>query len=208
MSIQERSFPIHPTVTRLWPVRKAHGFVIGIGLVIALAATYHIWAWWVSPEHRVAQFLTALHRGDTSTMVALADAKEVTRLQLTPKTVEKLLSAAIGEARQVVAKDLRWEPLAAHQRAYNRWASVVLYRNDGAPLVAAGGSPLRVMVEAYNSDGTWKIGLSHFLYVTYVLRFGSGTHRQRYATLCHQHGVRAEVYRPDACEWVSVLPTE
>lgn len=196
--------PPHPVSRRMSPSRpapRARRVLLLLGLGIALAATFFLYGWWVSPEHRLQQFVSAGRRGDTAAMLSLADPKEVKRLGLTPEKFAAMLAEAARAPRGVLLGKIRWEPLDKETKRYFHLVSVPLLGRDGAPLPDTKGKPAELAVEAYNTDRGWKVSASKFLYMTLIARHGMEFRKERYAALCRRYGTPPEFYWPSKGEW-------
>ena len=184
--------------------RRAILFLASAGLLVIL---YALRAWWLSPEHRIHQFVTAGHRGHLAGMLSLADPEEVKRLGLTDdKFAAMLAEAAMAPVGVSLGERLRWEDVGEPQNLYNRWAWVSLRDRRGAPLLDTRGGPAELSVIAYNCDAGWRISPSKFLYTVLATRQGMELRKERYAALCLRDGVPPEFYWPEKGEWERVSP--
>ena len=181
--------------------RRVPTRLVWAGSVVAIVAAVKFCSWWASPEHRIEQFVASAQRGDAAGMLSLMDAKEVEHLNLTPQKLEEMIADAAGSPGGVAIKELSWEPLNEKQSLYNRWGRLTLTAKDGRPLTGARGGPLKLIVEAYNTDAGWKIGGSNFLVSVLAERTGYAFRRGYYAALCARHAVPAEVFSPERASW-------
>lgn len=159
---------------------------------------------WITAERRLDQFLLASQRGDLEGMLDLADPAEVSRLGLTPEKLGRLLEGAAGTREAVALVRPRPEPLNSTQRRFNRWVNVEIAVRNGLPLPEG---RLRAIVQAYNTDAGWKIGISNFLYAVEVSRRGMDGRKPRFAALCRQHGVKPELFWPNDARWETLSST-
>lgn len=174
-----------------------------IALVLAaisiLIGIYRFYAWWVSPEHRLSQFVAAWQAKDMKTMLSLADSDEVQRLQLTPEKWRTMLAEAAGDSNGVVLGNVDERPLNDQQSGYNRIAVVELLDHNGKILIGKNGMPTKPAIYAYNTDNGWKIALSALLRSIVARRkWATGI---SYAQLCMQHNSIAEVFDPTDETW-------
>jgi hypothetical protein len=202
---QQHATAVHRMSHRAQPSHRIPRVAAALGGLVILAM-YLFHAWWVSPEHRIVQFLAAGQRGDAAAMLSLAAPEEVQRLGLTPAKYAAMLADAARAPGGIRLGDLKeWVPLGDAQHRYNRWGKTSLYAANRAPLLDSRGKSAELDVIAYNTDGGWKIGASEFLYLVLCRRQGDDQFRkERYAALCQRYGIPAELYWADKGEWESI----
>ena len=168
-------------------------------VAILLIGAYWLHAWWVSPEHRLAQFVAALRTKDMDTMLSLAAPSEVQHLQLTPEKWRTMLAEAVGDPGGIVLGKEEGRALNDPQSGYNRVVIVELLDHNGKALLGANGMPAKPAIYAYNTDNGWKIDLSALLRsIIARRRWATG---MSYTQLCLRHDVVAEILDPTDETW-------
>jgi hypothetical protein len=178
----------------------------GLLMIAAVLLLWRAYAWWTSPEHRIHQFIGGVNGQRAGTLLALADPQEVERVQLTEAKLEGMLREVAGTPGGIWVGFVRWDELNEKQTPYNRWGEVQLQDGQGHPVTDYRGRPATLMIEAYNTDAGWKIGLTNFLVGVVVARHGLKGMAVRYWTLCRRHQVAASVFNPTDGDWFDLNP--
>lgn len=190
---------------RVVRMRAATRVVIGCAVGIILFS-YWIHGWWVSPEHRVAQFVAASTRLRYQDMLNLSDPPEIRRAQLSAERFRHLLIELVGRNTDVEFDEPVAETLNARQARFNYMVSVSVRTADNRPLLDPDGRPVRAYLHAYNTDRGWKIALTHFAFATFVASHPEGRNLSaRFATACRNAGVEPGFLEPTSGEWREVM---
>lgn len=177
--------------------------------LLVLAAVLLLWrtySWWISPEHRIEQFIGAVNSRGAGSLLRLADPAEIQRVHLTEAKLAGMLKDATGTPGGVRVAFVGWEDLNEKQGVYDRWGEVQLQDEQGQPALDYRGRPARLMVQAYNTDDGWKIGVTNFLIGVIAGRYGLKGMGIRYWTLCKQYQVAPEAFNPTNGEWFDLTP--
>jgi hypothetical protein len=175
-------------------------------VIAAIVLVSRACIWWVSPEHRIEQFIGGVNGDAAHVLIGLADPQEVARVQLTEPKLARMLADLTSTPGGVRVGSLRWEELNEQQVLYNRWGEVQLQDAQGRPVTDYRGRSAKLMVEAYNTDAGWKIGLTNFLLGVIVARHGLKGMGQRYWELTRPHQVLPAVFNPSTAEWTDMSP--
>ena len=186
--------------------RKYFGWSIGIALAIALAISlYLFYCWWISPEHRIAQFIGASQNGDTATMLALADKTEIEHLGLTPEKLKIVLTKVADLDNVPSYGDIQYEAINDRQRGFNRIARVQILDRNHQPIRLSNGQ-ICIYLYVYNTDQGWKIDVSWLIYSTYFARYKHDM--PAYNDICGNTGVPAEILNPGRGTWDTLKPRQ
>jgi hypothetical protein len=177
---------------------------VAVALVILTA--YWVWAWWTSPEHRIAQFIAAVQAHDSDRMLAMAAPEEVQRLGLTPEKLTQMLSDPGGALASGTIRDAALPPVYnGRSSAWVRAVAITVMQSNSNPAITPSGPeaghPARSYVIAHHNGGSWRIALSNFIYQAFVARTGASARWPRYTGLCARNGVRPELYVPEDDRW-------
>lgn len=197
MARPPRRFAVHPVPRRV---------LFAAACVLAGGA---LWFrhWWLSPEHRMRQFVAAVNRGDFRSMIRLADDAEVSALGITPANLAAVLRDAGGQTAGVSLYIRESADLPPLQATVRRSLCVALATDRGAPVLDTYGRPTVTWVMAYRARGRWHIGLSRFLVgvVTGQTR-DRPLARSRIRTIWARHGIPLKVFMPEEARWRDIPP--
>lgn len=171
---------------------------VGGGVIALTVSLLLLRAWWVSPEHRIAQFAGALTHGNSAALLSLCDEAEVKRLGLTPDTLGAVLNDALHSSGGVRLTQWEAEIFNESQMRFNRAMHATLTDDKGNTLNDADGKAAVVYIIAYNTRQGWKIALSKFLHTVALARLPGAN---RYAPLCQRHQMPLEILDPGSGEW-------
>lgn len=190
-----------PTARRAH-IRPLPGWAWIVVAIGAFAAGQAWWAWWVSPERLIGNFLAAGRAGDYDAMLSLAGSAEARRLGLDAVRLAYALRTAAGSTGAVRLGASVPEPYNDTQSRYNRAFKVQLTGPDGRGIVDRKGDSEWTYVIAYNSDGGWRICMSELIRNTLAAHQDAG--RPSKAQLWAASGLAPVSYDPVYGEWEQV----
>lgn len=175
---------------------------VAIAAGVGLLCAYRVGVWWVSPEHRIAQFIGAANRADYPAMLARADEPELQSEGMTPARLRDALTFAtgLGPGAWKLAPG-EYARIGPVQSRYNRVLVVRLADPRGAVLHGVDGRDMTGTLVAYNTDRGWKIGLTRLLASLAAARHWQRT-RTPYRDLCARTGLRPRVFLPEDGRWI------